>query len=85
MDNSEHEKAEEKKALRKALIAQRNALPDRLHRAELLQGVMRFWLVGRADRRGAPAGVMLDDLWAGLFAGIAVILAAGLAHGVMRL
>lgn len=47
--------------------------------------IWKPWLVGRADRRGDPAGVMLDDLWAGLFAGIVVILAAGLAHGVMRL
>ena len=40
-------------------------------------------LVGRADRRGDPAGVMLDDLWAGLFAGIAVMVSAGIAHGVL--
>ncbi|MFZ5750446.1 MAG: phosphatidylglycerophosphatase A [Pseudomonadota bacterium] len=39
--------------------------------------------VGRADRRGDAAGVMLDDLWAGIFAGIAVIVAAGLWHGVI--
>ncbi|MEZ5797217.1 MAG: phosphatidylglycerophosphatase A [Paracoccaceae bacterium] len=39
--------------------------------------------VGRADRRGDPAGVMLDDLWAGLFAGLAVMVAAGIAHGVI--
>ena len=45
--------------------------------------IWKPWLVGRADRRGDPAGVMLDDLWAGLFAGIAVIAAAGLAHGVL--
>jgi phosphatidylglycerophosphatase A len=37
--------------------------------------IWKPWLVGRADRRGDAAGVMLDDLWAGLFAGIAVILA----------
>jgi phosphatidylglycerophosphatase A len=45
--------------------------------------IWKPWLVGRADRRGDPAGVMLDDLWAGLFAGIAVILSAGIAHGVI--
>lgn len=45
--------------------------------------IWKPWLVGRADRRGDPAGVMLDDLWAGLFAGIAVIAAAGLAHRVL--
>ncbi|WP_417586252.1 phosphatidylglycerophosphatase A [Pararhodobacter oceanensis] len=45
--------------------------------------IWKPWLVGRADRRGDPAGVMLDDLWAGAFAGIAVILVAGIAHGVL--
>jgi phosphatidylglycerophosphatase A len=37
-------------------------------------------LVGRADARGDAPGVMLDDLWAGLFAGIATIVAAALYH-----
>ena len=45
--------------------------------------IWKPWLVGRADRRHDPAGVMLDDLWAGLFAGVAVMAAAGLAHGVL--
>lgn len=45
--------------------------------------IWKPWLVGRADRRGDPAGVMLDDLWAGLFAGFAVVLAAGFAHTVL--
>ncbi|MCB1398481.1 MAG: phosphatidylglycerophosphatase A [Rhodobacteraceae bacterium] len=45
--------------------------------------IWKPWLVGRADRRGDAAGVMLDDLWAGLFAGVATILAAALAHGVL--
>lgn len=45
--------------------------------------IWKPWLVGRADRRGDWKGVMLDDLWAGLFAGIAVIIAAGIAHGVI--
>ena len=45
--------------------------------------IWKPWLVGRADRRGDARGVMLDDLWAGLFAGIAVIVAAGVAHGVL--
>lgn len=44
--------------------------------------IWKPWLVGRADRRGDAAGVMLDDLWAGLFAGIATLLAAGLAPAV---
>ncbi len=39
--------------------------------------------VGRADRRADAPGVMLDDIWAGLFAGIAVIVAAGIAHGII--
>jgi phosphatidylglycerophosphatase A len=45
--------------------------------------IWKPWLVGRADRRGDAPGVMLDDLWAGLFAGGLTILAAGLAHGVL--
>ncbi|MBL9057595.1 MAG: phosphatidylglycerophosphatase A [Rhodobacteraceae bacterium] len=42
--------------------------------------IRKPWLAGRADRRGDAAGVMLDDLWAGLFAGIATILAAAAWH-----
>jgi len=49
MDNSMDPKAQEKKALRKALLDARANLPDRLHRAELLLRVMRVWLVGRTD------------------------------------
>ncbi len=45
--------------------------------------IWKPWIIGRADRRGDPAGVMLDDLWAGLFAGIAVVIAAGVSHGVL--
>jgi phosphatidylglycerophosphatase A len=45
--------------------------------------IWKPWLVGRADRRGDAAGVMLDDLWAGLFAGLAVMAAAAIAHGVL--
>jgi len=41
-------------------------------------------VIGRADRRSDPAGVMLDDLWAGLFAGIATLAAAALVHGLVR-
>ena len=36
--------------------------------------------IGRADRRGDPAGVMLDDLWAGLFAGVTTVILAGIYH-----
>ncbi|MDP4032638.1 MAG: phosphatidylglycerophosphatase A [Pseudorhodobacter sp.] len=45
--------------------------------------IWKPWVIGHADRRGDPAGVMLDDLWAGVFAGIATIIAAGLAHGIL--
>lgn len=45
--------------------------------------IWKPWIIGRADRRGDAPGVMLDDLWAGLFAGVAVIVAAGVAHGVL--
>lgn len=46
--------------------------------------IWKPWLVGRADRRGDATGVMLDDVWAGLFAAIVAAALAGLAHGVMR-
>jgi 5-formyltetrahydrofolate cyclo-ligase len=39
----------DKAQLRKALLEERLNLPDRLHRGELLQRVMRIWLVGRPD------------------------------------
>ena len=39
--------------------------------------------VGWADRRSGTAGVMLDDLIAGVLAGLGVIAAAGLYHGVL--
>lgn len=42
--------------------------------------IWKPWLVGRADRRHDADGVMIDDLWAGLFAGIASILLAALYH-----
>lgn len=47
--------------------------------------IRKPWAVGRADRRGDAAGVMLDDLWAGLYAGLGTIALAALAHGLMRL
>lgn len=37
-------------------------------------------VIGRADRRGDAAGVMLDDLWAGLFAGLASVVLAAAYH-----
>lgn len=42
--------------------------------------IWKPWVIGRADRRGDAAGVMLDDLWAGLFAGIASVVLAILYH-----
>ncbi len=41
--------------------------------------------VGWADRRGDALGVMLDDVIAGVFAAIGVIIAAGIAHGALGL
>ncbi len=42
--------------------------------------IRKPWLVGRADAKGTPASVMEDDLWAGLFAGIATVVLAALYH-----
>ena len=39
--------------------------------------------IGKADRKGGPTGVMLDDVWAGVFAGIGVILLAALSNLVI--
>lgn len=36
--------------------------------------------IGKADRRDDATGVMLDDVWAGVFAAIGVFLLAGVAH-----
>ncbi len=36
--------------------------------------------VGRADARNDATGVMLDDVWAGLFAAVAVVVLAVAAH-----
>jgi 5,10-methenyltetrahydrofolate synthetase len=43
------DKADEKRALRQQLIEQRLAMPDRVVRSDLLQRVMRIWLVNRPD------------------------------------
>lgn len=45
--------------------------------------IWKPWLVGRADARHDAAGVMLDDLWAGAFAGLAVIVLGVLWHLVL--
>jgi phosphatidylglycerophosphatase A len=44
--------------------------------------IWKPWIIGRADRRHDLAGVMLDDLWAGLFAGLSVII-TGIAYHVI--
>lgn len=46
--------------------------------------IWKPWLVGRADRMGGTIGVMLDDIWAGLFAGIGSVALAGVYHGVVQ-
>ena len=45
--------------------------------------IKKPWLVGWADRRGDALGVMLDDVIAGVFAAIVVMVSAGLYHGFM--
>lgn len=45
--------------------------------------IWKPWLVGRADRKGTPWGVIEDDLWAGLFAAIGTIALAAFAHLVV--
>ena len=42
--------------------------------------IWKPWIIGRADRRSDPAGVMLDDLWAGVFAGVGTVVLAGIVH-----
>ena len=41
------DRSNDKSGKRKALIEERLNLPDRLQRADLLQRVMRIWLVDR--------------------------------------
>ncbi|MFD1795687.1 phosphatidylglycerophosphatase A [Paracoccus aurantiacus] len=43
--------------------------------------IWKPWIVGRADREGGTMGVMMDDLWAGVFAGLATMVCAGIWHG----
>lgn len=42
--------------------------------------IWKPWLAGRADRQGGAVGVMLDDVWAGVFAAVLVILLAAASH-----
>lgn len=46
--------------------------------------IWKPWVIGRADRMPGAAGVMLDDLWAGLFAGLGSVALAGAYHGVVE-
>jgi phosphatidylglycerophosphatase A len=45
--------------------------------------IWKPWLVGWADARGDALGVMLDDVIAGIFAALGVMVLAGLYHGVL--
>jgi phosphatidylglycerophosphatase A len=45
--------------------------------------IWKPWLVGRADARGDALGVMLDDVIAGVFAAVGVVILGGLSHAVM--
>lgn len=45
--------------------------------------IWKPWIIGWADRRGDPLGVMLDDVFAGVFAAIGVIVLAAIAHGLL--
>lgn len=47
--------------------------------------ILKPWLAGKADRRGDALGVMLDDVWAGVFAAISVFVLAGPAHTLLAL
>lgn len=45
--------------------------------------IWKPWLVGRADRRGDALGVMLDDVWAGVFAALVTVALAAFSHMVL--
>jgi len=45
--------------------------------------IWKPFLVGWADRRGDPLGVMLDDVIAGVFALFGVVALAGIYHGLL--
>jgi len=45
--------------------------------------IKKWGPVGWADRRADPLGVMLDDVIAGVFAAIGVVLFAGIYHGII--
>lgn len=45
--------------------------------------IWKPWLVGRADRRHDAMGVMLDDVWAGLFAAVVTLVLAAASHQIL--
>ncbi|MFT3689716.1 phosphatidylglycerophosphatase A [Paenirhodobacter sp.] len=45
--------------------------------------IWKPWLVGWADRKHGPHWVMIDDLFAGLFAALVSVALAGVYHGVL--
>lgn len=45
--------------------------------------IWKPWIIGRADREGGTMGVMMDDLWAGVFAGVTTMICAGIWHGLI--
>ncbi len=45
--------------------------------------IWKPWIIGWADRRGDALGVMLDDIFAGVFAALGVVVLAALAHLVL--
>ena len=81
------DKSEQKKALRKRLVAERLALPDRVVKCDMLQRVMRIWLVNR------PKPYLIAFILAVVFSGVysidqsvfdlGIVLAAGvLGYGL---
>ncbi len=45
--------------------------------------IWKPWIIGTADKRGDALGVMLDDVWAGVFAAVCVVVLAVSAHGLI--
>ncbi len=45
--------------------------------------IWKPWLVGWADRKTTPTGVMLDDVIAGIFAALITMVFAGIYHGLL--
>ncbi len=45
--------------------------------------IWKPWIIGWADRRGDALGVMLDDIFAGVFAGVGMAALAAISHLVL--